>query len=138
MNSFRKILIGGALAGSTLVGGALGASLVGTAGAQTSDSTTTAPAATAPSQATPPQGAPDMSKGGHQANGITETVLTGDDLTKATAAAEAAVPGATVERAEPDAEGATYAVHKTKAAGSAVTVKLDAGFVVTGTVDGHG
>ena len=83
-------------------------------------------------------GAPDWSKGGHQANGKTETVLTGDDLAKATSAAEAAVPGATAQRAETDAEGAAYEVHMTKSDGSVVTVKLDSSFNVTGTVDGMG
>ena len=91
-----------------------------------------------PHRAGPTVQTPDWSKGGHQANGITETVLTGDDLTKADAAAEAAVPGATAQRAETDAEGATYEVHMTKSDGSIVTVKLDANFNVTGTVDGMG
>jgi hypothetical protein len=145
MNSIRKVLVGGAMAGAALVGGAVGAGLVGTANAQTSSSSSnssgssgssgTAP--TAPAQGQPPQ-APDWSKGGHQANGITETVLTGDNLAKADAAAEAAVPGATAQRAETDAEGATYEVHMTKADGSIVTVKLDANFNVTGTVNGMG
>jgi uncharacterized membrane protein YkoI len=135
------------MAGTALLGGALGASLIGTADAQTTDSTSTTTASPSGSSsdtsstATPPpdaHGAPDWSKGGHQANGITETVLTGDDLTKATAAAEAAVPGATAERAETDAEGAAYEVHMTKADGSVVTVKLDASFNVTSTIDGMG
>ena len=130
------------------LGGALGASLIGTANAQTNtDSTsTTTPSSGAsssgtPNTATPPpdaHGAPDWSKGGHQANGITEAVLTGDELAKATAAAEAAVPGATVQRAETDAEGAAFEVHMTKADGSVVTVKLDASFTVTSTIDGMG
>jgi len=148
MTPLRKLLVGGAFAGTALLGGALGASFLGSANAQTTDpSTTTAPAASAPAQAPSgqapagqdqPRQAPDWSKGGHQANGITETVLTGDDLTKATAAAEAAVPGATAERAETDAEGAAYEVHMTKADGSVVTVKLDASFNVTSTIDGMG
>ena len=147
MNPLRKLAFGGAMAGTALLGGALGASLIGTANAQTTDSTstTTAPSSGSSgdtsSTATPApdaHGAPDWSKGGHQANGITETVLTGDDLTKATAAAEAAVPGATAERAETDAEGAAYEVHMTKADGSVVTVKLDASFNVTSTIDGMG
>ena len=76
--------------------------------------------------------------GPHQANGVTETALTGDDATKATAAAQAAVPGATVDRAETDADGAAYEVHMTKADGTKVTVKLDSNFAVTGTIDGMG
>ena len=144
MNPLRKLAFGGAMAGTALLGGALGASLIGTANAQTtsdSTSTTTASSSGTPNTATPPpdaHGAPDWSKGGHQANGITEAVLTGDELAKATAAAEAAVPGATVQRAETDAEGAAYEVHMTKADGSVVTVKLDASFNVTSTIDGMG
>ena len=148
MTPLRKLLVGGAFAGTALLGGALGASFLGSANAQTTDpSTTTAPAASAPAQAPSgqapsgqdqPRPAPDWSKGGHQANGKTETVLTGDDLTKATAAAQAAVPGATVRRAETDAEGAAYEVHMTKADGSIVTVKLDSNFNVTETLDGMG
>src|SRR4051794_8585131 len=101
MNAIRKMMVAGALAGTTLLGGAMGATLIGTASAQTT-STTAAATAT------------DSSQGAHQANGITETPLTGDDLAKATAAAEDAVPGATVDRAETDADGAAYEVHITK------------------------
>ena len=71
------------------------------------------------------------------ANGITETLLTGDTATKAKAAALAAVPGGTIERVETDAEGATYEAHMTKADGSEVTVKLDANFKVTGVETGR-
>ena len=143
MTPLRKVLIGGAFAGTALLGGALGATFLGTAGAQTTDPTTTAPAAEAPASQPPadqgqPRQAPDWSKGGHQANGKTETALTGDDAAKATAAAEAAVPGATAQRAETDAEGAAYEVHMTKADGSVVTVKLDSNFNVTETIDGMG
>lgn len=87
---------------------------------------------------TRPNKTPDWAKGGHQANDKTETVLTGDDLAKAKAAAEAAVPGGTAQRAETDAEGAAYEVHMTKSDGSIVTVKLDSSFTVTETIDGMG
>ena len=145
MNPLRKLLIGGAMAGTALVGGAIGASLIGTANAQTP---TTTPSSEAPAQTdtppdnrgTPPgnQRTPDWSKGGHQASGKTEVILTGDELAKATSAAEAAVPGATAQRAETDAEGAAYEVHMTKSDGSVVTVKLDSSFNVTDTLNGMG
>ena len=152
MQTIRKAAIGGVLAIAALGGGALGAALLnGSASAQT-EPTTTAPAATtAPTDpaggasTTAPEGRGqrpagganhDPSKGGHSANGITETVLTGDDATKATAAAQAAVPDGTIERVETDAEGATYEAHMTKSDGSRVTVKLDADFKVTSTEDG--
>ena len=68
----------------------------------------------------------------------TETVLTGDAATKATAAAKAAVPDGTIGRVETDAEGATYEAHMVKADGSHVTVKMDANFTVTGVETGGG
>jgi uncharacterized membrane protein YkoI len=130
MKPIRKLLLGGAMGMTALAGGALGASFLGVAGADTSTT------AAANSTAAAPQSPPDWSRGGHQANGKTETVLTGDDAAKATAAAEAAVPGATAQRVETDADGDAYEVHMTKADGSIVTVKLDSSFKVTQTVDG--
>jgi hypothetical protein len=151
----RKVLIGGALVGSTLLGGAVGATLLGTAGAQTpttESSTTDDTTATDDSTVTDDSAvdaADDESTdadadghhghgGPHEANGITEAELTGDQLASATAAALAAEPGATVERAETDAEGAAFEVHVELADGSDVTIKLDADFNVVETVDGHG
>ena len=126
MKFAQKAMLSGALLGATIAGGAVGASVVGSAQAQTgsssSSSSTTAP--------TDSGTAPDPSQGGHTANGITETVLTGDTATKATAAAQAAVPGATIDRVENDAEGATYEAHMTKSDGSKVTVKINADFSV--------
>ena len=75
-------------------------------------------------------------KGGHQANGITEQLLTGDTAARVEAAAKAAHPGATVVRVETDAEGAAYEAHIRKADGTSATVKLDASFNVTGTETG--
>jgi uncharacterized membrane protein YkoI len=74
------------------------------------------------------------SGGPHQANGITETPLTGDELAKATAAAQTAAPGATVVRAETDGDGDAFEVHITKADGTKATVKLNSDFTVK-TVD---
>jgi uncharacterized membrane protein YkoI len=65
-----------------------------------------------------------------------EALLTGDTAAKVTAAAQAAVPGATVDRVETDAEGSPYEAHLTKSDGSHVTVKVDASFKVTATEDG--
>jgi len=161
MNPLRRTLVGIAILGSTLGGAAIGIASTGSANAATSGTTsTTAAASTAATDsgtATPaaddgstrpappdgqseqggPHGQPgDPGKGGHVANGITETVLTGDDATKATAAAEAAVPGGTIDRVENDAEGATFEAHVTKADGSHVTVKLNADFSVASVEDG--
>jgi hypothetical protein len=130
MNNTRKAVVVAAMLGATLTGGAIGASFVsGTASAQTSsssDATTTAPAA-------PDHGAP---KGPHQANGITEELLTGDTAASVTAAAQTAVPGATIDRVETDAEGATYEAHVTKSDGSKATVKVNADFSVASNEEG--
>jgi uncharacterized membrane protein YkoI len=125
----QKALLSGALIGAAITGGAVGASVIGTAQAQTSS--------TSAASSTESSTAADANHGPHTANGITETPLTGDDLTKATAAAQAAVPGATVDRAETDAEGAVYEVHVTKSDGSESTVKLDASFNVTSVEAGR-
>jgi hypothetical protein len=78
----------------------------------------------------------DESKGGHQANGITETLLTGDAATKVTDAALTANPGATIQRVETDAEGAAYEAHIVKSDGTRATVFLDESFTVTSTETG--
>lgn len=77
----------------------------------------------------------DPAKLGH---GPRETLLTGATLASAVTSANAAVPGATVVRAETDAQGATYEVHMKKADGSFVTVKENASYVVTSTQSGFG
>ena len=136
MNSFRKAVVSAALMGGAVIGGAVGASMIGTASAQTSTDSTSS---SAPATATAPQDqAPHgAGQGGpHTANGITEQLLTGDDLTKATDAANGAVSGATIDRAETDAEGAAYEVHMTKSDGSRVTVKLNSDFSVANVEDG--
>jgi hypothetical protein len=132
MNPLRKAVVGGALVVSTMVGGALGASLIG-GPAQAADTTTTAPSS---STAPAPQGNFDPSQAHHSANGINETLLTGDDAEKAKAAALKAVPGGTVQRVETDAEGDAYEAHMLDADGKPVTVKFDKDFNVTGTETG--
>ena len=134
MNPIRKAVIGAVLVGTTLTGGALGASLVSGAASATTPTTaasSSSTAATTDSTQTAPPAQADPSKGGHEANGITETLLTGTAKTKVEAAAKAAVPGGTIERVENDAEGDAFEAHVTKADGSQVTVKLDASYKVT-------
>ena len=141
MNSIRKAAAGAAIAAAAVAGGAIGASLLGTAGAQTSSgSSTTAPA--------PSGGAPggqfDPTQGGHVGqNGVKEVLLTGDTADKVRAAAQAAVPGATIQRVETDAEGSPYEAHMVKSDGTNVTVKVDNNYKVTniendGAGFGHG
>lgn len=71
-------------------------------------------------------------------NGPGETVLTGDTAAKVKAAAEAAVPNATVIRVETDSEGSAYEAHMQTSDGQVVTVKLDANFNVTDKIQGFG
>ena len=134
MTPTRKFIIGVAALG-TAAAGAAGVASIGTANAAsptgaaavvaTVDSSSTAAVLPAPS-------------GPHVANGITETVLTGDTASSVEAAVTAAYPDATIERMETDAEGAVYEAHITKADGSDATVKLDASFAITDTIVGHG
>ena len=120
MDRPHKIGFGALLAAAALTGGALGANFLSVASADTTTATTAA----------------DPSQGGHAANGITEALLTGDDAAKVTAAAKEAVPEATVDRVETDAEGAAYEAHMTKADGTHVTVKFNADFSVSGIESG--
>jgi uncharacterized membrane protein YkoI len=119
MNPTRKLVLGSALIASTLAGGAFGTAFLGTANAQTADATASSTAA-ATEAATP-----------HEANGKTESPLAGTDAEKATAAALAAVPGATIVRLETDVDGAAFEAHVTKADGTEATVLMDESFAVT-------
>lgn len=111
------------LSGSLILGAGLGAAgLAGAAGAAgTTSTTSTSPAVSSTTPCPHDAG---------QAPRAHETPLSGTDLAKATAAAEAAVPGASVVRAESDATGA-YEVHLKKSDGTFVTVRLNSSFVET-------
>ena len=127
MPSIRnKIMALAAIAAAALGGSAI-------ASAASSDTATTASDANAQThRAPPPQRDPSL--GGHQANGETEKLLTGDAATKVEAAAKAKIPGGTIERVETDADtGSPYEAHVRKADGSEVIVYVDADFNVTGT-----
>lgn len=89
------------------------------------EDTTSAPSATASS-------APDeQGMRGPHGPGPGETLLTGEDAAKATAAAQAQFPDGTVLRVESDADG-VYEAHVQKADGSMVIVQMDESFAVTG------
>lgn len=113
--------------------GLLGGAIIAGAGIASAASPSPTPTTTAPAN----QGTFDPTKGGHVgANGVVEKLLTGTTAEKARAAALAAVPGATIQRVENDAEGAVYEAHMVKSDGSLVTVKMDANFKVTGIESG--
>lgn len=157
----RQMVVGAALMGAAAAGSALAASALTPGVTDTSTTTVVDGSSATPttevidltgatgSQTTPVAGQPaqgadgnfDPAKGGHQYNGVTEQLLTGTTATKVKAAAEAAVPGGTVERVENDAEAnAPYEAHVVKADGSHVTVYVNADFTVKSveTDAGHG
>jgi hypothetical protein len=124
----RKTLVTGAV----VAGASLGAAGIASAASTTSSST--APAAGSYGA---PSGAP--ANPATLTHGPNETLLTGTSLQKADAAAAAAVPGATIVRAETNSSGASpYEVHMKKADGSYVTVELDSNFKVLTTIRGFG
>lgn len=136
----RRVLVSGAL----VAGAGLGAA--GVASAATSSSATSpggSTGASAPSGA-PSGGTPTAPPSGAQnpaelTHGPGETLLTGTQLAEATAAAEKAVSGATIVRAETNSSGGyPYEVHMEKSDGNYVTVELDSNFAVITTVSGFG
>jgi hypothetical protein len=136
MKTSRKTVVAVSTLGAMAAGGIFGATVLAPSlsGAATVNTTATTTAPQTGSGA--PPGSFDPTKGGHTANGITETLLTGDTAAKVRAAASAAVPGGTIERVETDAEGSPYEAHMTKSDGSQVTVKVDANFKVTNIESG--
>jgi hypothetical protein len=124
----RKIVV----AGAVVAGASLGAA--GIASAATSSSANNSSGS--PNAYAPPAGAVNPATLNH---GPGETLLTGTNFQRAIAAAKAAVPGATVIRAETDSSGiAPYEVHMKKTDGSYVTVELNSSFHVTETSSGFG
>jgi hypothetical protein len=151
------IVTGAMVAGATLGAAGIASAATGTtttpsagsSGTPTTPSTGSSGTPTAPPTgssrpATPPTGAPTRPPAGAGdpatlAHGPDETLLTGTQLTEATTAATAAVPGATVIRAETNSSGASpYEVHLKKSDGTYVTVELNSDFAVIATVDGFG
>jgi len=140
----RRALVSGALvAGASL--GAAGIASAATGSTTPASGSTGATAPAAGSAGTPPAGTAGRPPAGSpgdpaaMAHGPDETLLTGTDLQSATAAATAAVPGATVIRAETNSSGASpYEVHMKKSDGSYVTVELNSSLGVITTVSGFG
>jgi hypothetical protein len=128
MKTSTKSAVASLALAAAIGGGALAVSTLPANAATTAPSPDSSQSTTAPAR--------DESKGGHQANGITETLLTGDAATKVTDAALAANPGATIQRVETDAEGAAYEAHIVKSDGTRATVYLSDSFTVTSTETG--
>ncbi len=124
-----KVIAGSLLAAALVAGG--GVAISGTAfAAEPSASSSTASSTDGTTgTATPRSGAAvDQSKSQRP----DEQLLTGTDAEKATAAALAAYPGATIQRVETDSDG-VYEAHLVTTDGQALVVQMDAGFTVTGT-----
>jgi len=113
-------------AGSALADAATSSGSSGTGSSSSGSSTTQQP----------PQGRPprDPTKpGGHRgANGQVEQALPSDVAAKVKAAAEAKVPGGTVERVETDVDhGSPYEAHVRKSDGTELEVLVNKDFAVT-------
>ena len=133
----RRVLVTGAVVAGASLGaaGIASAATSSTTSASSGSSSTTAPSAGDPG----PLSAGAAANPATMSHGPNETLLTGTDLPSATAAATAAVPGATVIRAETDSSGTSpYEVHMKKADGTYVTVELDSSFKAITTVSGFG
>ena len=125
----RLAAIGLATAG-VVAGGVLAVSGIASAATATPTPSTSATSSTT-SQAQPgPGGATPVRSD--------EKAVDASQASTLKAAAEKAVPGGTVVRAETDAGDAKYEVHMTKADGSPVTVKFDANLNVTKVETGMG
>jgi hypothetical protein len=136
----RRALTTGAIVVGASIGAAGIASAATSSGSGSTSTSTSTPSGSSSSAAGAPSGTPPAGTDPATLNhGPNETLLTGTDLQKATAAATAAEPGATVIRAETDSSGASpYEVHMKKSDGTDVTVELDSSFNVVTTVSGFG
>jgi len=109
--------------GAVVLGLGVGSYGIASAASGSGSSSTTTTTAT-----TPPSAAPAAPQGwGVQRSD--ETLLTGDALTKVTAVAQGALPGATIVRVETDADGnAKYEAHVVRSDGTLATVYVDESF----------
>ncbi len=136
MKKNQMIMTGAALAAAA--GLALGAASLASADEGSATSTT------APGYSTDSQGGMGGMGRAGASNGNTdptkpmrsdEQLLTGDKLSKVTAAAKAKEPAATIQRVETDSDG-VYEAHMVRADGTPVTVQVGADFSVTDVLEG--
>ena len=121
-NKTQRVVVPKCVAAGAVALGLVGGSY-GIASAASGSGTTTTTKSAARSAATA-----QKPWGGQRSD---ETLLTGDALTKVTAAAQAKVSGGTIIRVETDADGnALYEAHMTNASGAPVTVYVDKDFNV--------
>ena len=129
MNKNTMITAGAAIA--VAAGLALGGAALANADGSTSTST---PTSTVTSSATKGSGTGNTGTGNTDPSKpmrSDERLLTGDTLTKVTAAVKAQEPTATIERVESDSDG-VYEAHMVRTDGTHVIVQVGADFAVTG------
>jgi uncharacterized membrane protein YkoI len=127
----KNMKVGAAVFGLALGGGLLAGSVLGAPGSSSAASPAVAVVATAADSSST---ATASAAAVPAAPANPETRLTGDVATQVTAAAQAAVPGGTIDRVETDNDG-VYEAHVTKADGTHVIVQVGADYAVTGTID---
>ena len=129
-----RLLVAGAIAGSAMLGVVAGATSLAPMLASAATTTPSAAASPAPGggqQATMPQhGSPEHENA--------ETPVTGDNATKAQAAAVKAVGSGTAGAVTTDFDKKGYEVTVTKSDGSTVEVHLDSSFNAMQGPGGHG
>jgi hypothetical protein len=125
-DSFRKGLMTAGALGALALGGSALADAASNSSSSSSSGTTAQSAAQG-------QRRDPTTPGGHVgANGKTEQALPDDVAAKVKAAAEAKVPGGTVERVETDVDhGSPYEAHVRKADGTELEVLVNKSFEVT-------
>ena len=126
----KNMKVGAMVFGLALTGGLLAGSVLGAPGLSSAASQSVAAVA-----ATTDTAATNTNAAASPVAATPETPLTGDVATAVTAAAQAAVPGGTIDRVETDNDG-VYEAHVTKADGSKVIVQIGADYAVTATLDG--
>jgi uncharacterized membrane protein YkoI len=123
----RRNIAALSLVAAGVAGGGVLASTVAANAADSATSTATASPAAPDSGTATQRPAVDESK----SQRADEHLLTGTDAEKATAAALAKYPGATIQRVETDSDG-VYEAHLVTADGQRLTVEMDKSFAVTG------
>ena len=138
MNRFvipKRLVMAGAIAGSLLTGGVVGATLLGPTLVNAATSSPTASSTPSSSTGSGSSSAPAMPAHGSQAHESAEAAVTGDNATKAQAAAVKYVGSGTAGAVTTDFTKSGYEVTVTKSDGSTVEVHLDSSFNV---MQGHG
>ncbi len=127
----KRLSLAGVVGGSLVAGGVLGATLLGPTLANAATATPTASSTASPA---PGSGPASMPAHGSQAHESAEAAVTGDNATKAQAAAVKAAGGGTAGAVTSDFSKNGYEVTVTKSDGSTVEIHLDSSFTV---MQGH-